>query len=334
MVQHSSKRHIILLNDVLLITSIQSSGFMSGDKLDLHQVLDLEQMSVIDLVRQNPQEDPAAFEIRTPDRPYQFLAESVDDKSMWLEELDTAICAIMSSKPTKPLGWYHEVFLGTIYSAAMYQELDCLRSHLERMKGQPPNLPDDSGMTALHWAAMNGKVDAVKLLIDSGADVDALNAGLNTPVLLAAAFGHEDTIFCLMDYGADISIKNLKDLNVLYMAVLYGSHSPGLKSIIAALKLRGIDLNRADASGATALHACASRNLGRPVQILVDCGADVNQKHTRTGLTPLHIACSSALPDAETVRAFLDKGAQPNWKDSGGRTAFDMVMKSQQVLYV
>lgn len=46
----------------------------------------------------------------------------------------------------------------------------------------------------------------------------------------------------------------------------------------------------------------------RPIEVLVDCGADVNIQHRRNGLTPLQVACSADKLDIETVRTFLNKG--------------------------
>lgn len=38
------------------------------------------------------------------------------------------------------------------------------------------------------------------------------------------------------------------------------------------------------------------------------------------------MACSHDIPDVETIRSFLDKGAYANWRDFQGRTAFEMVL--------
>jgi hypothetical protein len=42
------------------------------------------------------------------------------------------------------------------------------------------------------------------------------------------------------------------------------------------------------------------------------------------------MACGNSDPDVETIRSFLDKGAYVNWRDLQGRTAFDLVLYSQQ----
>lgn len=39
----------------------------------------------------------------------------------------------------------------------------------------PVNAVNDSGNTPLHWAALNGRLDCVKLLVESGADVTIIN---------------------------------------------------------------------------------------------------------------------------------------------------------------
>ena len=52
----------------------------------------------------------------------------------------------------------------------------------------------ESGMTPLHWAAMAGNAQVVQMLITAGADIDCLNHGLNSALLLAAAFSRADVV--------------------------------------------------------------------------------------------------------------------------------------------
>ena len=46
--------------------------------------------------------------------------------------------------------------------------------------------PAQYGMTPLHWAAFNGRLEVVRLLLDSGADKEATNQ-VRTPCATAAA---------------------------------------------------------------------------------------------------------------------------------------------------
>ena len=102
MVAHTSTRQIVLLNDVFMICSINSSSAMqiysSPDKLVIHQVFYLDTISICDMKKLNPEEDPCVFAVITEERPYQFIADTPEEKDIWLEELEDAIMCIMFEK--------------------------------------------------------------------------------------------------------------------------------------------------------------------------------------------------------------------------------------------
>jgi ankyrin repeat protein len=243
----------------------------------------------------------------------------------------------------KQIGWFHEIIQGNFFSAAYLGDAGLLRKHInffsERFRTLIPvemnssfDMPntidalDGSGMGALHWAVLKGHEICVRILLDRGADVDLMQKGCNSPLLLAAAGGQETLARLLIDRGASVYTRNHKGHDVVFMSVLFGHATKGLPWLIQLFNSKGLDLNRVDSQGATPLHLCAERNLSRPIRMLVDSGADVNAKHGRTQLTPLQIACSHAYPDVETIRSFLDKGAYPNWKDLQGRTALQLIV--------
>ena len=63
-----------------------------------------------------------------------------------------------------------------------------------------------------------------------------------------------------------------------------------------------------DARGRTALHVAAERQPSAVIRVLIEAGADVNDR-TRNGETPLHYA--AAFNDADSIAALLDAGADP-----------------------
>ena len=58
--------------------------------------------------------------------------------------------------------------------------------------------------TPLFVAARNGALDTTRLLINMGADIDAVDSAGFTPLLRAAGQGHLDVVKLLVDEGADM----------------------------------------------------------------------------------------------------------------------------------
>jgi uncharacterized protein len=79
-----------------------------------------------------------------------------------------------------------------------------------------------SGATALSLAAINGTAPLVRFLIERGADIKA-QPGDKTLLSWAAGFGHEDVVSVLLDAGADPKIQDVKGVGVLQEAVLGGN---------------------------------------------------------------------------------------------------------------
>jgi len=72
-------------------------------------------------------------------------------------------------------------------------------------KGAQINRP---GWTALHYAAAAGDLDIMKLLLERHAYIDAASPTGTTPLMLAAREGQEDAVKLLLDEGADAALKD------------------------------------------------------------------------------------------------------------------------------
>ncbi|KAF8251592.1 ankyrin [Wilcoxina mikolae CBS 423.85] len=75
---------------------------------------------------------------------------------------------------------------------------------------------DDSGHTALHYAAMKGRTEIAEMLIASGATVDV------AALYMACENGHEATVRLLLEKGADIHGTGRHHSNVLEAAAYSG----------------------------------------------------------------------------------------------------------------
>jgi ankyrin repeat protein len=75
------------------------------------------------------------------------------------------------------------------------------------------------GWTALHYAAINGNPEIIKVLLDASAYIDAESAeGRMTPIMLAAVRGRVAAVRVLQQEGADVTLKNADGMTVLDLA--------------------------------------------------------------------------------------------------------------------
>jgi ankyrin repeat protein len=97
--------------------------------------------------------------------------------------------------------------------------IDAPESSYERLEGDfvYPKSPQGR-LTALHFAARAGALDVVPALIEGGADLDAVDAGGTSPLLLAALNGRFDVARVLLDAGANPNIADDYGRTVLFAA--------------------------------------------------------------------------------------------------------------------
>ncbi|XP_014253165.1 ankyrin repeat domain-containing protein 39-like [Cimex lectularius] len=87
-------------------------------------------------------------------------------------------------------------------------------------KGHRVDETDASGYTALHYAAKNGFIDIVKILLDAGASVGArTKAGQATPLHRAAGAGKLEVCKLLIDKRSDVGSLDVDGRTPLHRAV-------------------------------------------------------------------------------------------------------------------
>ena len=92
-------------------------------------------------------------------------------------------------------------------SAAHAGNHHILRQLLE-MRRDFVHARDANGFTGLSLATEQGHREAVRVLLDAGAAVDAQTSTGNTPLMWSAARGHTDLAIMLLSRGADTWLAN------------------------------------------------------------------------------------------------------------------------------
>src|SRR5688572_1862376 len=91
-------------------------------------------------------------------------------------------------------------------------------------KGADVNAAQGDGMTALHWAALNGDADVAQMLLYAGANTGAkTRIGGYTPLHLAAQIGHASVIAPLVAAGAHVGAATATGTTALMQAAHSGS---------------------------------------------------------------------------------------------------------------
>ncbi|MCC7376006.1 MAG: ankyrin repeat domain-containing protein [Verrucomicrobiales bacterium] len=150
--------------------------------------------------------------------------------------------------------------------------------------GAQPNAQSRFGATALMAAAASDHLDNVRLLVESGAQVNAVPAptepqtdpiwgGMRTALMWAAYRGNVDIATYLIEHGADVN------------------------------QVVGVG---------TALSQAGWRQKTDVARLLLDRGANPRQPDPFSGFTALHWATAADEGEASFVQLLLDRGADPN----------------------
>jgi ankyrin repeat protein len=139
-------------------------------------------------------------------------------------------------------------------------------------KAADVNAAQGDGMTALHWAAMNGDSELAQMLIVAGANVRATTRlGAYTPLYLASQQGHAPVIQALIAAGADVTAGTPNGTTPLMVAAASGELDAVTVLVESGAEVNGRDGVRLQ----TPLMYAAASNRAAVIDFLVAKGADL-----------------------------------------------------------
>ncbi|KAF5534337.1 hypothetical protein FMEXI_11332 [Fusarium mexicanum] len=122
---------------------------------------------------------------------------------------------------------------------------------------------DPNTLNAIHYAAENGSVNIVGLLLEYGVDVDTPNPTNQTALQCAARNGCEEVVKFLLEKGADVNATDEND-----HTALHGAAGQDNSDIVKILLDAGADPDAEDLDGNVAIDFAERRKLGKIIDIL------------------------------------------------------------------
>jgi ankyrin repeat protein len=217
--------------------------------------------------------------------------------------------------------------------------------------------PDGGELTSLVYAARSGVLDAARVLLNAGADVNQLTRYGWSPLLAATQNRNYEMGKFLIEQGADVNLANKGGWTPLYLATDnrnveggdYPTRTPDMDHLefitllletgaapntqmTESTETRTVFTNQwLDEDGATAFLRASQSGDVPLMRLLLEHGAD-HHINTKLGVTPLSVAAGigwvegvtsewSTAQTVEAVKLLLDLGIDPNFQSDTGRVA-------------
>lgn len=225
----------------------------------------------------------------------------------------------------------------TIFDAIALEDRDAIHSMLEKR----PNLAKELGAnrtTPLHEAAKHRMADIAELLIQNGADVNAKDISMMTPLHYAGITGDEKIVAVLIENHAVQSMKNKKGQNVLDLVQDRDTSRQKLftfcekgekKGIVDILKKWPDMVSYNFGKGTGPMHLAAAYGQPEVMELLQQWGAHIETKDD-TQETPLHYACRYRKDNA--IQYLIDHGANYHALSSMNMMPFDLYPEKEPVI--
>ncbi|KAK7440421.1 hypothetical protein VKT23_017059 [Stygiomarasmius scandens] len=262
---------------------------------------------------------------------------SMIDKTVFHDDLGNVSRRIQVEEIVLGKSSIEESRVSYLVEAARKGDPSIVRGMLELWDETDIGSENPRGETALIAASEQGNFDIVKLLIDRGADVNAVHTwpGHN-PLRAALQKKHIDVAKLLIQSGADVNkfnllldsiergeldmVKFLMQEGASHESILHTAAACGKVDIVQFLLEEGVDINARDASGASPLQEVASEGEEAVIKLLVEKGADVNAEGGPFGTALQTAAYWGRLG---TVELLIEKGADVNAKAGEKGTALE-----------
>jgi ankyrin repeat protein len=237
----------------------------------------------------------------------------------------TRVLDVLLQAGADPCAQARDGRLTALHAAARTGETESCKLLLRRSEPLL-ELRTASGWTALMYAAHQGWLDVVQLLLQHGADTNAVGSDGRSALAAAVQSNSVAVVQALIDHGADISATNSIGQNVLFHAAREGH-----VYMLEFLAQRGLSVSAVDNLGRTLLMVAAANEYKPAVEWLLQQGValDAADRNGRTALR--YVSEFSPSDDATMIELLLANGADAHKCTIDGRTVLDGAVDSGNV---
>lgn len=154
------------------------------------------------------------------------------------------------------------------------------------------DIRDNSGQPPLHWAARYGYEPIAEALIQNGAGVKKRCQNGNTSLTLASGYGQKGVVLVLLARGADVNVADEQGMASLAWAAKNGHYE-----VVKALLAKGAYIDRVDIYNQSALFYATAARHDRVVQLL----QNVRAQRVQTSMQQAQIMQAQAASVAQTL---------------------------------
>ncbi|KAF7652561.1 hypothetical protein LDENG_00095230 [Lucifuga dentata] len=205
--------------------------------------------------------------------------------------IHTLICLLRTAR--RSLDIYNNLRQTPLHLAVITQQARMVEALLKA--GADPAALDRNGQTALHLCCEYHQHDCLFVVLSQSSSSMCLEIrnyeGLS-PLHLAVQHGCKDLARMLLDSGADINAMDVKSGQSPLMHAVESSNSDMVHFLIE----NGCDVNSQSYSGNTALHSACGRGQVDTARLLLKSGADCSLKNYHND-TPVMVATNKKIAD-------------------------------------
>ncbi|KAF4480465.1 Ankyrin repeat domain-containing protein 50 [Colletotrichum fructicola Nara gc5] len=202
--------------------------------------------------------------------------------------------------------------------AEFHDHPEAIRLLLE--KGALIDAQGEHRRTSLALAAYSGNLSLMELLLDRRASIDAVDDQKCTPLIIAAEAGHISCVRLLLEKGARVDTLDEDGCTALAYTARLGD-----LDLVKMMLDKGAPIDAAEGEGSTPLQYAAEEGRTDVIKLLIQKGADIEIKgHADKNA----LALSATGGHSEIVKALLDARASIEVKDSASQSPLSLAARS------